>query len=117
MWVYNNIRVFVQEFTGTGDQSIARLQPIEGGTVLQTFGYENEIHKIAGVIVGETDKNALLNLRTTGLTYTLSGYGTNYGSYYLKNISWSRIPTIAQTIRSDLDCTAPVFTVELELYK
>lgn len=117
MWVYGGIRIFVQEIGENGKQNIARLQPVVGGTVKQVFGYEDLIYRVNGVVVGDTDKDALLAMRTTGVPYTLSGYGTDYGELLMNTCSTSRVQCIGQTLRSDLACDAPVYTVELELYE
>jgi hypothetical protein len=117
MWTFNNIRIFTQGLTGGKSQTIARLQPISGGTVFQTFGYENEIYKVTCLVVGETDLNSIRALLETGSTYDLTGYEGSYGNFYLKSLSWSRVPVTYQTIRTDLVCTSPVFNVELELHK
>lgn len=117
MWTYNGIRIFLQEQAGNGEQIIARLQPLSGTTVKQFFGYTEPIHKLNAIIVGDTDLSALKTCRTTGLAYDLVLDGDTIGSYSLKSISWNRIRTISQTMRNDLDCTAPVYSVELELYE
>ena len=117
MWVLNDIRIFVDTKQDAVKQNIARLQPIAGATIHQTFGYELPTVKIGGIIVGETDKDSLETLATTGLSYTLSGYGTDYGSFYVSSVGFSRIKSIAQTLRTDLDCTAPLYYADVELYK
>lgn len=115
-WTYNNIRIIVQEFGDSSKQNMARLQPIVGGTVLQIFGYEDRIYNVAGYVVGSGDVEALEALRTTGLSYTLEGYGNSY-TLYPSSIKANRTMTAYQTLRPDLDCTTPVYYVELELYE
>lgn len=117
MWVLDDIRVFVESFKDDTSQNIVRLQPVEGGTVHQVFGYTFPVISLAGKIVGEVDKSALKALERTGSSYTLSGNGTVYGSYYVSKATISQLYTISQTLRTDLDCSSPVFNFELELYK
>lgn len=117
MWVLNSTRIFVDSKQDSVKQNIARLQPIEGSTIHQTFGYELPIVKIGGIVVGEADKAALQALVQTGSAYTLSGYGTDYGTFYVSTIGFTRLRTISQTLRTDLDCTAPVYVADIELYK
>ena len=116
-WTLNSTRVIVTGIVQSQKQIIARLQPLSGGTIIQTFGYDDPIIKIKGYVVGETDKSALEALTTTGSTYTLMEDSTNHGSFYVNSIDFNRLNTICQTIRPDLDTTATVYEVDLELYE
>lgn len=116
MWTYNGIRIFIQNDDSDGSQIIARLQPIDYKTIYHTFGYESIIKKLKGYVVGGTDASGLLTLRTTGNAYTLSGYGTSLGNFYLHNISLKPIHTVCQTLRPDLDEDEIVYELDLELY-
>lgn len=113
MWKLGTTRIYVTGFTGGGKQIIARLQPLAGETVQHLFGYEKEIEKISCLVVGQTNLETLRDMKTSAAQYTLSGYGTVYGSYYVSNISWSRNPTVYHTLSDD--CTDPLFSVEIEL--
>jgi phage protein U len=115
MWYLNTTRIYVQNLTGAGKQTVARLQPLSGPTVHQVFGYESEIFRLKAIVIGETDLSNLKGLVATGSTYTLSGYGTNYGSFYVTNVSWDKSPAVIQTVTAD--CDDPMFTVDLELFK
>jgi len=117
MWILGDIRIYVEDIKDTKAQNVVRLQPVEGGTVHQVFGYTYPIINITGKVIGFTDKEALEDLAETGSSHTLRGYGKIYGSYYIANMSFTRVYSISQTIRPDLDCDAPIFTVDLELYK
>ena len=115
-WTLNGIRIFTQDYAGTNNtQIIARLQPISGQTVLQTFGYDKEVRKLAGYVVGTSDLNALKALTQTGLTYDLTSYEGDEGNWEVKSVNWTRVNVVSQTMRPDLPCTSPVYTVELEL--
>ncbi|MCF1193611.1 hypothetical protein LRR18_18655, partial [Mangrovimonas sp. AS39] len=65
----------------------------------------------------ETDRDAILTMRTDAALHTLTGPGGFSESYYIKNVEWSREDTIYQTIRQDLACDAIVFTMEIEFYE
>lgn len=113
-WSLGSIRVFVTEKSGAEKQIIARLNPLGGGTVLQFFGYDDEIAHIKAYVVGETNLESLKTMSKSGESYNLTGYGTNYGDFYVSNLSWSRVPAVYQTLTTD--CYAPLYTADLELY-
>lgn len=115
-WYVDSVRTFVDESKEEGGQIIPRLQPLGGSTILQIFGYESIIRNIGGLIVGDTDKNALLAKRTDGNTHTLTGPEGSLGSFYVKNVTISRIHSICQTIRPDLDIDAPVYQFEIQFF-
>lgn len=116
-WTINGIRIFVQEFNAEKGQIIARLQPLNGGTVLHFFGYDSLITKLSGYVVGLTDGNAILGLTDTKTSYVLtSPYSTTPPSYFVKSVSLKLQRSVCQTLRPDLDSDAPVYLAELELY-
>lgn len=115
-WTFNSVRIYVQDITGEGSQIIPRLQPISGGTVLQFFGYENQVINVRGMIVGNTDRDALRALKKTSSTYTLVSPEGSLGTYYVRKVSDKRLPVVCQTMRNDLPDDSPVYDFELELY-
>ena len=115
-WYIDTTRIFVQGNDEDTGQVIARLQPVASGTVLQVFGHENPIVKLKGVIVGSGDKGALKGYGQDGSTHTISGpYGMR--TLYVSSVKISQMMAISQTVRTDLDETAPIFNFELELYE
>ena len=117
MWTFGGTRIIVQEIGGQSSRITARLQPLTGETVQQFFGIENTIHTVSALVVGHTDLEALLAMNKDGDTkYTLSGDSFSK-DLYLINFNWKRIKTAWQTLRQDLDCTAPVYAVELEVHE
>lgn len=114
MWVYNNVRIYVQEEDASADQTIARLQPIQGPTILHIFGYETPTYRISGKVVGQNNLNSLLSLRTTGQAYTLSGVDF-YKNLYLSKINYKRSNYVYQTLDNTQSCYAPVYDVSMEL--
>lgn len=116
MWSLNGIRIFVGESKEDAGQIIPRLQPLGGATITQVFGYESDIRTLGAVVVGDTDKDALKALRTSGSTYVLLSPEGSLGSFLVKNVSVNRVHCICQTIRMDLAEDAPVYDVEIQLY-
>lgn len=115
-WKLNNIRIITQSFDESNKQIIARLQPLDSGTVMQAFGYESPTYQLEGKVVGESNYNALRALVRTGVAYTLT---TDLGTktVYVSSITGKRDPTVSQTIDPTQGCYAPVWTVALELYE
>jgi phage protein U len=114
-WYFSSVRVYVSALSASSKSMIARIQPLLGGTVYQLFGYEKETVKVVGLVIGNTDLASLEALINTSSDYNLTGYGTDYGNYYLNSLGWKRSPIIYQTITSN--CTDPVYEVDLELFK
>lgn len=115
-WTLNGTRIYVDKYSGGGKQIMPILQPLSGGSVVQFYGYETTTYKIGGLIVGTTDRDALLALKATALnTYVLMSPEGSLGTYSVKNVSFERTNIIYQTMRADLPCEAPVYTVEIEL--
>ena len=116
MWYIDTTRIFVSDNDEETGTIIARLQPIVSGTVLQVFGYEKPIVKLKGIIVGSGDQNTLKGYGRDGSLHTISGpYGAT--NYYVAKVSTSQMMSVKQTVRQDLDETAPVYQFELELYE
>jgi hypothetical protein len=116
MWQLNGIRIFTQESKSDSSQIIPRLQPLNGGTILQFFGYESQVRSLSAIVVGDTDRDSLLALATTGTSYNLTGPEGSDGSFYVKKVSYSRIPNICQTLRIDLAEDSPMYNFDIELY-
>lgn len=116
MWKLNNIRIFVQESKQDSNQIIPRLQPLNGGTILQFFGYEDPVRNLTAIVVGDTDRDGLVTLTTTGNSYALVGPEGSDGNFFVKKASYTRIPNICQTLRTDLAEDSPMYTFDFELY-
>lgn len=114
-WTLGGVRIFAQDLKEEVGQIIPRLQPLSGGTVLQTFGYESDIETITGFVVGSADKNELKGMSEGGSVTLVSPEGS-LGSFLVKSVRVSRIMCVCQTLRPDLPEDSPVFTVEIQLY-
>ena len=126
MWTVDyTTRIYTQELASEVGQILPRLQPLAGATIIQRFGHESDIYKLKGKVVGYTDLNILKSYVQDGLEHTISevasgvpsGYMYFRDDFYFRKVSESRDSSITQTMRQDLDCHTPVFSVELELYK
>jgi hypothetical protein len=115
-WTLGGIRIFLQDLPQDGKQTIARLQPLSGGTVHQIFGYENSIFKANCIVVGEADKEALKAMYMDGIVHTLSGYFDS-GNYYIASFNAKPRPAGYQTMRQDLACETQVYDIDMDLYK
>ena len=116
-WTLGGIRIYVQELGREEEQIIPRLQPLNGGTVHQIYGYQDPIISLAGIVVGSGDCLTLHSFTTSGTMFTLSSPEGILGDYYVKSVKDSRSPYPFQFIRRDLDCMTPVFDLDVTLYK
>lgn len=114
-WYIDTTRIFVQDWKEVDNQIIPRLQPLSGGSVTQIFGYESPAIHFTALVVGMVDKEALVNMASDGVVHTISGPYTISGSYYVKSVAPTLMPSSMQTIRPDLDCYDPVYTIEVDL--
>jgi hypothetical protein len=115
-WTLNSIRIYVQEFGGDKENIIAKLQPLNSGSVLQKFGYGDLVVTLTATVVGTTDMNAILALAESALSYTLdSPFGTS-GDYFVKNVKYKHLKSACQTMRPDLAEDAPVYSADMELW-
>jgi hypothetical protein len=112
-WTFNSIRIYVEKETGGGKQIMPILQPLSGGSVVQFYGYETTTKQISGLVVGATNKDALLALKNTATAYVLNSPEGTLGSFYVKDI----LPTVYQTIDTTppLDCYSPIYAIDLDL--
>lgn len=122
MWYYNNIRIFIEDMPERTGSVIARLQPLTGGSIHQSFGWESSVLSFKGYIVGETDYAALKISSRDGNTHPLvyidpPASGIDLGDFYLHNVVISRTKAVWQSLRTDLECDAPVYAVEGEFYQ
>lgn len=117
MWTVGNVRVFTQTFSEENKQVIAELVPLRDGSIYQVFGWEGNKAKLTGYVVGVGDKNTLMGYTRTGTAINVNSPYGNLGNFLVKSCDVTLTPSIGQTLRPDLPCTAPVFAVSLELIK
>lgn len=117
-WRFNQTRIYLTKLETGADQIIARLQPLDTKTVHHVFGWESTKMSIAGLVATSGDKNALENLRKTGLAYTLSGPEGAVASCLVKGIKAARRPETWTCLfdRPGLPTTVATYDVTMELY-
>jgi hypothetical protein len=121
-WYLDTTRIFLTEAGEDDKSSIARLNPLGGGTLHHYWGWEEPILKLKAYVVGDTDKNAVNDMRKDGLTHILLGSGFAVPEWnwsldgWVHSINWSISNTNQQTIRPDLDCYTPVYIADIEFY-
>jgi ABC-type transport system substrate-binding protein len=115
LWTFNNIQITVVDLKENSEQIIAKLQPIDEGTVYQTFGYINDTFPLQCFVVGSGDISALKALANTGTAYTLAGPGGFSKSCYLEKLTVQWMTSYAQSFREDKSRTDYVFKVGMEL--
>ena len=116
-WTFNSIRIYVQAVNDTDVQEMARLNPFGGGSIYHRFGYQDATIKVSGIIVGNDDKNDLRLCITIGGSYTLYSPWGAWATGHLKQMSTKLTDSYCQTMRPDLDGDAPVYEVELEIWR
>ena len=115
-WKLNSTRIFVQESKSDSAQIIPRLQPLNSGTILQFFGWEDEVRVLNAIVVGDTDRDSLRSLYSTATSYELETPEGIEGNFFVKKVSYNRIPNVCQTLRTDLASDSPMYNFTLELY-
>lgn len=117
-WTYGGVRIYVQRSDRGSSQILPRLQPVSGGTVVQSFGYEKDIRNVTALIVGDARDAALLAFSKDGGTlHSFVGPEGTIGSFAMKSYSSSRTDSTCQTIDTSLPEEAPVYEVEMEFYE
>lgn len=118
-WTINGTRIYVQKISDGVKGIIAILQPLSGGSVYQAFGYESPKYKVGGLVVGSADKASIEVLATSGIGtyYELVSPEGSLGTFLVSSVSVDRDKNVYQSLRTDLDCTTPVYAIEIELLK
>lgn len=115
-WTLGGVRIFAQESRREAGRIMPRLQPLNGGTVIQSFGFESPIHSVNALVVGDTDRDALMAMAVATSNYTLVSPEGSMGSFSVRKANYNRIPNICQTLRTDLPEDAPMYNFDFELY-
>lgn len=115
-WTYNSLRIYPQDSEEGNQAILPRLQPLSGGTVIQSFGYESDIRNISAIIVGDTIKDGLRVLtKDGGTSHALVSPEGSLGNWILKSFKAKRTMSTCQSIDQTQDSDAPVYEVELQL--
>ena len=117
-WEIGNVRVFVLDMGGEDTHIVSRLHPFGGGTIHHSFGWEDEVTKVGGYVVGSGDLGTLQSYTTSGTTtFQLnSPYGV-LGNYLVSKVAYKLTKGICQSLRTDLPQDTPVYKVDVELFE
>jgi hypothetical protein len=117
-WTLGGNRIYVQKSTEGSSQIMARLQPLAGGSVIQSFGYDSTIRSLGGLIVGDTIKDAIAGYsKDDGTVHALVSPEGSLGNWIVKSFSVNRTNSTCQSIDQAQPETAPVYEFELELWR
>lgn len=114
-WTLGGVRIFPTKLTQTEKPIIAELQPLASGTIIHAFGYENDLWRIEGYLVGPTDRLALRAMTRAALPITLSGPTGPVDDFTIKIFETDRLNTICQTLRPDLPEDEIVMQFSIEM--
>lgn len=118
MWTYGSQRIYVQKHGGNSANILPRLQTLSGGTTIQSFGYDSMISQISALVVGDTIKDALYAFSKDGGTlHTLVSPEGSLGDWSVKSFNFDRTNSTCQTIDTTQPEDAPVYEINLELYR
>lgn len=115
MWTYNSIQITTIDLKEQNEQTLAKLQPVNTGTVYQSFGYINETLVLQGYVLGTTDRDSLKALANDGTAHALAWTNGTIGNYYLEKLTVQWVTAYRQTFRTDKSATELIFKVSLEL--
>lgn len=117
-WTLGGHRVYAQKSSENTSQILPRLQPLSGGTVIQSFGYDSLIRSLNVIVVGDTIKDALIAFaQDGGASHALVSPEGSLGNWIVKSCVPSRTNSTCQTIDPLQATDAPVYEVDLELYE
>lgn len=117
-WTLGGNRIYVQKITKGASQILPRLQPLSGGSVIQSFGYDSTIRNITAIIVGDTIEQAIEAFsKDGGVLHTLVSPEGSLGDWIVKSYQSDRTESTCQTIDQLQPEDAPVYSVEMELWR
>lgn len=117
-WTIDGNRFYVQKITKGASQIAPRLQPLAGGSIIQSFGYDSTIRNVSAIVVGDTIEQAIEALSKDGMQlHVLESPEGSLGNWAVKDYNSDRQESICQTIDITQDEMAPVYNVELTLWR
>lgn len=117
-WALGGNRIYVQESEEGANNIAPRLQPISGGSVIQSFGYDSTIRTISAIIVGDTIKGNIKSFSQDGMaSHTLTSPEGSLGGWKVKSFKATRTKSTCQSIDQTQPEDAPVYEVQLELWR
>ena len=116
-WSIGGVRIFVTDGNEEVGQIVAKLQPLSGGTIYQIFGYETAVRKLSCYVVGDTNKDALLNLTMSGTTFELLSPEGSLGDFIVEKVNLPRVNVVYQSLdlTGALTCESPLYRGDITL--
>lgn len=117
-WTLGGHRIYAQKSDENTSQILPRLQPLSGGSVIQSFGFDSIVRNLSVIVVGDTIKNALRAFaQDAGTVHALVSPEGSLGNWIVKSCVPNRTTSTCQSIDQTQPDTAPVYEIEIELWK
>ena|SRR3990172_9275322 len=115
-WTYNSQRIYPDKSGENTSAILPVLQPLSGGSIVQSFGYVSTVRQLSGLIVGDTIKEALeATSKDGGTAHVLVSPEGSLGSFSCKSFNVDRTMSTCQTIDITQPEDAPVYNFQIEL--
>jgi len=121
-WYLDNTRIYVLDMSVDEKVLIAKLNPLEGGSVYHYWGYEDEQLKIKVYVVGGTDRDEIKDMQRDGATHYLRGSGLIDIDYnftipvYVSDASWTAVKNLCQNLDNSQASTTPMWEGDITLF-
>ena len=117
-WTIGGNRIYVQKITKGAGQILPRLQPLSGGSVIQSFGYDSTIRNVTAIVVGDTIEQAIEAFSKDSATaHALVSPEGSLGNWIIKDYNSDRTESTCQTIDILQPEDAPVYNLEMTLWR
>lgn len=115
-WTIGGVRIYVQDDVEETGQILPRLQPVSGGTIIQAFGYESTVKNMAGLVVGESNKNTIKGFGQDSTPVNFVTWEGVTWTGIVRKFNAKRTNIVCQTIDTLQPTDAPVYDVSLEFH-
>ena len=117
-WTLGGHRIYVQKIEKGASAIAPRLQPLSGGSVIQSFGYDSTVRNLEAIVVGDTINDALEAFSKDGMQlHALVSPEGSLGNWMVKDYSSDRTGSTCQSIDQTQDEDAPVYDVTITLWR
>lgn len=122
-WYLDNTKIILTAESEADKATIARLHPLSGGTIHHYWGWEEPVLKLQAFVVGIADRDEVRGMVRDGSLHSFTGSGFANADFnwtysgWVSSVDWKLTLTRYQTIRPDLDCSSPVFDMDIEFYR
>src|SRR6185369_14038825 len=96
-WTIGGHRIYVQKITKGASQIMPRLQPVSGGSKLQSFGYDSTVRNVQAIVVGDTIEQIIEGYSKDGGTaHALVSPEGSLGNWIVKDYNSDRTSSTCQ---------------------